>query len=91
VVGIEGVATPVANGQYNAHKKRLSNACFFLDNGDEDIEQQPWAAQGFYKVMLELARAGAVSMMSHIVKLAPEREVYVFCILTVRACDSTGC
>ncbi|WP_315902399.1 hypothetical protein [Serratia grimesii] len=41
VVGIEGVATLVANGQYNAHKKRLRNACFFLDNGDEDIEQQP--------------------------------------------------
>lgn len=47
VVGIEGVATLVANGQYNAHKNRLNNASFFHENLEEDIEQQPWAAQGF--------------------------------------------
>ncbi|MGO2157935.1 MAG: hypothetical protein ACTH5V_19405 [Serratia proteamaculans] len=28
VAGIEGVATPGANGQYNAHKNRLSHASF---------------------------------------------------------------
>lgn len=29
VLGIEGIATLVANGQYNAHKNKLNNAPFF--------------------------------------------------------------
>lgn len=88
VVGIEGVATLVANGQYNAHKNKLNNASFFHENLEEDVERQPWAAQGFDKVMLDPARAGAVGVMSHIVKLAPERVVYVSCNPTTLARDS---
>ncbi|QIC85528.1 23S rRNA (uracil(1939)-C(5))-methyltransferase RlmD [Serratia liquefaciens] len=88
VVGIEGVATLVANGQYNAHNNRLNNASFFHENLEEDVEQQPWAAQGFDKVMLDPARAGAAGVMSHIVKLAPERVVYVSCNPTTLARDS---
>ncbi|VEA71885.1 23S rRNA (uracil(1939)-C(5))-methyltransferase RlmD [Serratia rubidaea] len=88
VVGIEGVATLVANGQYNAHKNLLSNASFFHQNLEEDVERQPWAQQGFDKVMLDPARAGAAGVMSHIVKLAPARVVYVSCNPTTLARDS---
>ncbi|AHG21234.1 23S rRNA methyltransferase [Chania multitudinisentens RB-25] len=88
VVGIEGVATLVANGQYNAHKNLLSNVSFFHQNLEEDVAQQPWAAQGFDKVMLDPARAGAAGVMSHIVKLAPKRVVYVSCNPTTLARDS---
>lgn len=88
VVGIEGVATLVANGQYNAHKNKLNNAAFFHENLEDDVERQPWAAQGFDKVMLDPARAGAAGVMSHIVKLAPERVVYVSCNPTTLARDS---
>ncbi|TQI78884.1 23S rRNA m(5)U-1939 methyltransferase [Serratia fonticola] len=88
VVGIEGVATLVANGQYNAHKNLLTNVSFFHENLEDDVAQQPWAAQGFDKVMLDPARAGAPGVMSHIVKLAPERVVYVSCNPTTLARDS---
>lgn len=88
VVGIEGVATLVANGQYNAHKNLLSNLSFFQENLEDDVARQPWAAQGFDKVMLDPARAGAAGVMSHIVKLAPKRVVYVSCNPTTLARDS---
>lgn len=88
VVGIEGVATLVANGQYNAHKNLLGNLSFFHENLADDVAQQPWAAQGFDKVMLDPARAGAAGVMPHIVKLAPERVVYVSCNPTTLARDS---
>ena len=38
--------------------------------------------------MLDPARAGAAGVMSHIVKLAPERVVYVSCNPTTLARDS---
>ncbi len=88
VVGIEGVASLVANGQYNAHKNLLTNVSFFHENLEDDVARQPWAAQGFDKVMLDPARAGAAGVMSHIVKLAPERVVYVSCNPTTLARDS---
>lgn len=88
VVGIEGVASLVANGQYNARKNLLSNVSFFHENLEDDIERQPWAAQKFDKVMLDPARTGAAGVMSHIVKLAPERVVYISCNPTTLARDS---
>ncbi|EKN4694528.1 23S rRNA (uracil(1939)-C(5))-methyltransferase RlmD [Yersinia ruckeri] len=88
VVGIEGVATLVANGQYNAQINSLSNVSFFHENLEEDIDKQPWAAQGFDKILLDPARAGAAGVMLHIVKLAPKRVVYVSCNPTTLARDS---
>ncbi|WP_426576065.1 23S rRNA (uracil(1939)-C(5))-methyltransferase RlmD [Xenorhabdus stockiae] len=88
VVGVEGVAALVASGQYNARLNGLSNVNFFHENLESDIHQQPWAAQGFNKVLLDPARAGAAGVMSHIVKLAPEKVVYVSCNPTTLARDS---
>ncbi|PVZ85710.1 23S rRNA (uracil(1939)-C(5))-methyltransferase RlmD [Serratia sp. S1B] len=88
VVGIEGVATLVANGQYNAHQNLLTNVSFFHEDLEGAVAQQPWAVQGFDKVMLDPARAGAAGVMSHIVKLAPGRVVYVSCNPSTLARDS---
>ncbi|CNK74625.1 23S rRNA (uracil(1939)-C(5))-methyltransferase RlmD [Yersinia frederiksenii] len=88
VVGVEGVAALVANGQYNARYNVLPNVSFFHENLESDIRCQPWAAQGFDKVLLDPARAGAAGVMSHIVKLAPKRVVYVSCNPTTLARDS---
>ncbi|AJJ61690.1 23S rRNA (uracil(1939)-C(5))-methyltransferase RlmD [Yersinia aldovae] len=88
VVGVEGVAALVANGQYNALTNGLANVSFFHENLESDISRQPWAAQGFDKVLLDPARAGAAGVMSHIVKLAPKRVVYVSCNPTTLARDS---
>ncbi|QQE41846.1 23S rRNA (uracil(1939)-C(5))-methyltransferase RlmD [Hafnia alvei] len=88
VVGVEGVATLVENGLYNAHINALNNVEFFQHNLEEDVTRQPWAKLGFEKVLLDPARAGAAGVMTHIVKLAPEKVVYVSCNPTTLARDS---
>ncbi len=88
VVGVEGVATLVENGLYNAHINALNNVEFFQHNLEDDVTRQPWAKLGFEKVLLDPARAGAAGVMTHIVKLAPEKVVYVSCNPTTLARDS---
>ncbi|MDP9706363.1 MULTISPECIES: 23S rRNA (uracil(1939)-C(5))-methyltransferase RlmD [Rahnella] len=88
VVGVEGVATLVANGQDNARNNGLENVSFFHENLEDDVSKQPWAAQGFNKILLDPARGGAAGVMTHIVKLAPARVVYVSCNPTTLARDS---
>jgi len=88
VVGVEGVAALTAQGAYNAKLNGLENVTFFHENLEEDVTRQPWAAQGFDKVLLDPARAGAGGVMQHIAKLAPQRIVYVSCNPTTLARDS---
>ncbi|MGC8426303.1 23S rRNA (uracil(1939)-C(5))-methyltransferase RlmD [Mixta calida] len=88
VVGVEGVAALAAQGAYNAKLNGLENITFFHENLEEDVTRQPWAAQGFDKVLLDPARAGAGGVMQHIAKLAPQRVVYVSCNPTTLARDS---
>ena len=87
-VGVEGVAALVRQAAYNAQLNNLKNVRFFQHNLEEDVARQPWAAQGFNKVLLDPARAGAAGVMTHVVKLAPERVVYVSCNPTTLARDS---
>lgn len=87
-VGVEGVAALVRQAAYNAELNNLTNVRFFQHNLEEDVAHQPWASQGFNKVLLDPARAGAAGVMSHIVKLAPQRVVYVSCNPTTLARDS---
>jgi len=87
-VGVEGVAALVRQAAYNAQLNNLKNVRFFQHNLEEDVARQPWAAQGFNKVLLDPARAGAAGVMAHVVKLAPERVVYVSCNPTTLARDS---
>ena len=88
VVGVEGVATLVANGQDNARNNRLDNVSFFHENLEDDVSKQSWTAQGFTRVLLDPARGGAAGVMAHIIKLAPRRVVNVFCNPTTLARDS---
>ncbi len=88
VTGVEGVAALAAKGGYNAALNNLNNVSFFQHNLEEDVTRQPWAAEGFNKVLLDPARAGAAGVMDHIIKLAPERVVYVSCNPTTLARDS---
>ncbi|MBY4890232.1 23S rRNA (uracil(1939)-C(5))-methyltransferase RlmD [Pantoea sp. DY-15] len=88
VVGVEGVAALVQQAAYNAEQTNLKNVRFFQHNLEEDVSRQPWATQGFNKVLLDPARAGAAGVMAHVVKLAPQRVVYVSCNPTTLARDS---
>ena len=88
VVGVEGVAELVAKGRENARQNGLQNVTFFHENLEEDVTKQPWARQGFDKILLDPARAGAAGVMQHIVKLAPGKVVYVSCNPATLARDS---
>ncbi|MCG8707334.1 23S rRNA (uracil(1939)-C(5))-methyltransferase RlmD [Brenneria sp. 4F2] len=88
VVGVEGVAALVEKGRENARRNGLENVAFFHQNLEDDVSRQPWAAQGFDKILLDPARAGAAGVMTQIVKLSPRRVVYVSCNPTTLARDS---
>ncbi|WP_313020520.1 23S rRNA (uracil(1939)-C(5))-methyltransferase RlmD [Atlantibacter hermannii] len=88
VVGVEGVPALVAKAQRNAESNGLKNVIFFHENLEEDVTRQPWAAQGFDKILLDPARAGAPGVMQHVVKLMPRRVVYVSCNPATLARDS---
>ncbi len=88
VVGVEGVPALVAKAQRNAERNGLKNVIFFHENLEEDVTRQPWAAQGFDKILLDPARAGAPGVMQHVVKLMPRRVVYVSCNPATLARDS---
>ncbi|SNY75562.1 23S rRNA (uracil(1939)-C(5))-methyltransferase RlmD [Enterobacter sp. CC120223-11] len=88
VVGVEGVPALVEKGQQNAERNALHNVTFFHENLEEDVTLQAWAKNGFDKILLDPARAGAPGVMQHIVKLAPKRVVYVSCNPATLARDS---
>ena len=88
VVGVEGVPALVEKARENALNNGLHNVTFFHENLEEDVTQQPWAKNGFDKVLLDPARAGAAGVMQHIIKLSPGRVVYVSCNPATLARDS---
>ena len=88
VVGVEGVPALVEKGQQNAELNNLHHVTFFHENLEEDVTLQAWAKNGFDKILLDPARAGAPGVMQHIVKLAPQRVVYVSCNPATLARDS---
>ncbi len=88
VVGVEGVPALVEKGKANAALNGLQNVTFFHENLEEDVTRQPWAQQGFDKILLDPARAGAAGVMQHIIKLAPTKLVYVSCNPATLARDS---
>ncbi|MFZ4256525.1 23S rRNA (uracil(1939)-C(5))-methyltransferase RlmD [Raoultella terrigena] len=88
VVGVEGVPALVEKGRENAVLNHLHNVTFFHENLEEDVTRQAWAQHGFDKILLDPARAGAPGVMLHIIKLAPQRVVYVSCNPATLARDS---
>ncbi len=88
VIGVEGVAALVANGQYNALNNSLNNVTFYHENLELDAAKQPWASEGFDKVLLDPARGGAQGVMSLIAAWSPRRIVYVSCNPSTLARDS---
>ncbi|HEJ9486981.1 TPA: 23S rRNA (uracil(1939)-C(5))-methyltransferase RlmD [Proteus mirabilis] len=88
VVGIEGVPELVEMAKKNAELNQLGNAHFWHADLSADFSAMSWSKEGFNKVLLDPARAGALEVMSHIVKLSAEKIVYVSCNPTTLARDS---
>ena len=88
VTGVEGLAELVAKAEYNAQRNNITNAAFYQHNLEQDVSQQPWAKQGFTKVLLDPARAGAAEVMPYVCALQPECIVYISCNPATLARDS---
>ncbi len=88
VVGVEGVPALVEKAQQNALDNGCLNAMFYHENLESDVTRQPWARQGFTKVLLDPARAGAAVVIPQLIRLAPEKVVYVSCNPATLARDS---
>jgi 23S rRNA (uracil1939-C5)-methyltransferase len=87
VVGVEGDAGLVERARANARGNGISNAQFFSADLAAHLSADPatdanapaWLAQHYSHVLLDPPRAGALSMLPHIARLAPERLLYVAC------------
>jgi 23S rRNA (uracil1939-C5)-methyltransferase len=79
VVGVEGDAGLVARARANACRNGIANADFFHADLTADASAAPWLARHFSHVLLDPPRAGALALLPHIARLAPERVLYVAC------------
>jgi 23S rRNA (uracil1939-C5)-methyltransferase len=79
VVGVEGDGGLVARARGNARRNGIANADFFSADLTADVSAAPWLARRFSHVLLDPPRAGALALLPHIARLAPERVLYVAC------------
>ncbi|WP_120513280.1 23S rRNA (uracil(1939)-C(5))-methyltransferase RlmD [Photobacterium salinisoli] len=88
VVGVEGVDEMVQRASDNAALNQLANTAFYQGNLEQGIESFSWARDGFDKVLLDPARAGAAGVMEEVAALSPSRILYVSCNPSTLARDS---
>ena len=79
VVGVEGDAGLVARARQNAEYNGLANAEFHMADLTTDLRQECWFKQGFDKLLLDPARAGALEVLKQIPLDGIKRIVYVSC------------
>ena len=79
VVGVEGDAGLVARARQNAEHNGLANAEFYMADLTTDLRQERWFKQGFDKLLLDPARAGALEVLKQIPLDGIKRIVYVSC------------
>ncbi|MBL1376882.1 23S rRNA (uracil(1939)-C(5))-methyltransferase RlmD [Zobellella iuensis] len=88
VVGVEGVMEMVEQARGNAEDNGLSLARFYRADLAADFTREPWAREGFERVLLDPGRAGAEQVVPYLLKLSPERLLYVSCNPVTLARDS---
>jgi len=79
VVGVEGVQEMVDRGSKNARHNGLKNVEFFQADLTTDLSEQPWLKRDYDKVLIDPARSGALEVIDNIVKINPQKIVYVSC------------
>ena len=79
VVGVEGDGGLVARARQNAEHNGLPNAEFYMADLTTDLRQERWFKQGFDKLLLDPARAGALEVLKQIPLDGIKRIVYVSC------------
>jgi 23S rRNA (uracil1939-C5)-methyltransferase len=82
VVGVEGDAGLVQRARDNARCNGITNAQFFSTDLTADLTAAgaaPWLGERYSHVLLDPPRVGALAMLPHIARLAPDRLLYVAC------------
>jgi len=79
VTGVEGSQDMVKRARENAALNGLENTRFFAENLTAPDPQSRWLAGVYNSVLLDPPRTGAIELLPHLAKLAPDRIVYVSC------------
>jgi len=79
VVGVEVVQEMVDRGTKNAQHNDLKNVEFFQADLAADLSDKQWLNRGYNKVLIDPARSGALEVIPNIVKINPQKIVYVSC------------
>jgi 23S rRNA (uracil1939-C5)-methyltransferase len=79
VVGVEGVQEMVDRASKNAAHNHLENIEFYQADLTADLSDKDWLKRQYNKVLIDPARSGALEVIANIVKISPEKIVYVSC------------
>ena len=79
VIGVEGIQAMADRGSENARRNGLSNVSFYAQDLFVDFSQQPWARQGFDRILIDPARSGAEEVVKYLPRFKAKRVVYVSC------------
>ncbi len=79
VVGVEGSEEMVKRGSENALLNKLENVSFYAADLFQSIEDKPWSAEKFTKIVLDPPRSGAIEIIHQIARLGAEKIVYISC------------
>lgn len=88
VVGIEGVQDMVDRASSNASKLGIENTGFYQANLADLSGNEEWSRQGFDKILLDPARAGAQGIVEQLGQYNASKIVYVSCNPSTLARDS---
>ncbi|OGT31126.1 MAG: hypothetical protein A3E87_04390 [Gammaproteobacteria bacterium RIFCSPHIGHO2_12_FULL_35_23] len=80
VVGVEGNTKAVERATLNAQHNQLNNVSFYTCDLSQPLDQKPWAALPYNKLLLDPARSGALEIVQSFEKFATITHiVYVSC------------
>ncbi|MDH5618733.1 MAG: 23S rRNA (uracil(1939)-C(5))-methyltransferase RlmD, partial [Gammaproteobacteria bacterium] len=79
VLGVEGEASLTQRAAMNASRNGLDNVTFRVADLGKIDGTEAWVKEGWDRLLLDPARAGAAEVVARMHLLGPERIVYVSC------------
>lgn len=79
VVGVEGDESLVLRARENAEHNGLDNARFLATDLQADFTAEPWAREGFDRILIDPPRSGAQEVVETMAGAGAEKIVYVSC------------